>query len=57
MRVVSYRPTGWFIGFAPADHPTIAISVFLENGSGEVDAARIAKEILSYYHANAPPRQ
>ncbi len=48
---------GWYIGFAPADHPTIAISVFLENGSGEADAARIAKDILTYYHANMPKAQ
>jgi penicillin-binding protein 2 len=41
---------GWYIGFAPADHPTIAISVFIENGSGENDAAKIAHDILTYYH-------
>jgi penicillin-binding protein 2 len=40
---------GWFIGFAPADHPTIALSVFLEKGSGPNDAARIAQQILAHY--------
>ena len=40
---------GWFIGFAPADRPTIAIAVFLEHGSGGADAARIAKDVFTYY--------
>ncbi len=43
---------GWFIGFAPADNPTIAISVFLERGTGATDAARIAHDVFTYYHAN-----
>jgi penicillin-binding protein 2 len=40
---------GWFIGFAPADQPTIAIAVFLERGNGATDAARIARDVLRYY--------
>jgi penicillin-binding protein 2 len=40
---------GWFIGFAPADYPTIAIAVFLERGNGATDAARIAGETFRYY--------
>lgn len=40
---------GWFIGFAPAEHPTIALSVFVENGTGSGDAAQIAHAIFSEY--------
>jgi len=40
---------GWFIGFAPADQPTIAIAVFLERGNGATDAARIARDVFQYY--------
>jgi len=41
---------GWFVGFAPADHPTIALAIFLGTGSGPEDAARVAQQILTYYH-------
>jgi len=33
-------PHGWFIGFAPAEAPTVAVAVIIENaGAGGVDAA------------------
>ncbi len=40
---------GWFIGFAPADQPRIALAVFLGNGSGPEDAARVAHDIFAYF--------
>ena len=40
---------GWFVGFAPAAQPRIALAVFLGNGSGPEDAARIAHDIFAYY--------
>ena len=41
----------WFVGFAPADNPEIAISVILENdgGSGGATAAPVAKKIFEKY--------
>ncbi len=36
----------WFIGFAPADNPTVAIAVILENGEGGTPASAIARPIL-----------
>lgn len=38
----------WFIGFAPADNPTIAVAVVLEHGGygGGASAAPIAREII-----------
>lgn len=48
------RPHAWFIGFAPVDHPTIAIAVLIEAGgsvgetaSGGAVAAPIAAKVLS----------
>jgi peptidoglycan glycosyltransferase len=40
--------TTWFIAFAPADHPTVAVAVVLENqtGAGGTTAAPIAKAIM-----------
>lgn len=40
-------PHAWFIGFAPADNPTLAIAVILENaGTGGGKAAPLAGKIL-----------
>ena len=38
----------WFIGFAPADEPEIAVAVVVENGGagGEV-AAPIARQVMA----------
>jgi cell division protein FtsI/penicillin-binding protein 2 len=36
----------WFAGYAPADHPQIAVVVFLERGTGPGDAAPLASEIF-----------
>lgn len=41
------RPHAWFVGFAPAQHPKIAIAVLVENGgTGGSVAAPIAREII-----------
>ncbi len=45
---VAHRNTTWFIAFAPADNPKVAVAVVLENqtGYGGTTAAPIAKTIL-----------
>jgi penicillin-binding protein 2 len=41
-------PHGWFLCFAPAEHPTIAMAVLVEHGkSGAEGAAPVAHEILA----------
>ena len=45
----SYETHGWFSGFAPADNPQIAVTVFLERGIGATHAAPVAAKILDYY--------
>jgi peptidoglycan glycosyltransferase len=41
------RSHSWFVCFAPADHPRIAVSVLVENvGYGATYAAPIAREVL-----------
>jgi cell division protein FtsI/penicillin-binding protein 2 len=48
-----YETHAWFSGFAPADAPEIAITVFLERGVGALDAAPLASRIMDYYfHRN-----
>jgi penicillin-binding protein 2 len=43
-------PHGWFIAFAPADHPRIALAVLVEHGgSGGEAAAPVARRILSHF--------
>jgi cell division protein FtsI/penicillin-binding protein 2 len=41
----------WFVGFAPAERPEIALVVFLERGTGEHTAAPMAGELLRHYFA------
>ena len=48
------RDHAWFIGFAPADNPKIAIAVLVENssGSGGHTAAPIGRQIFDAYLLN-----
>ena len=39
----------WFVAYAPADSPQIAVVVFLASGTGASDAAPFAGEILRHY--------
>jgi penicillin-binding protein 2 len=49
----SYETHAWFSGFAPANNPQIAITIFLERGVGAIDAAPLASKIMDYYfHRN-----
>ena len=44
------RNHAWFIAFAPADDPKIALSVLVENGGGGSSvAAPVAKEVIDAY--------
>ncbi|MEM7217163.1 MAG: penicillin-binding protein 2 [Pseudomonadota bacterium] len=44
------RKHAWFIAFAPADAPRIALSVLVENGGGGSSvAAPVAKEVIDAY--------
>jgi penicillin-binding protein 2 len=49
----SYETHAWFSGFAPADDPQVAITVFLERGVGATNAAPLAAQILHYYFNRA----
>jgi penicillin-binding protein 2 len=39
----------WFVGFAPADNPTIVVAVFIEFGEHGYVAAQVASKIISRY--------
>lgn len=39
---------GWFIGFAPVEHPQIAVAVLIENGRHGSSAAPIARALFDY---------
>ncbi|HET7471615.1 MAG TPA: penicillin-binding transpeptidase domain-containing protein [Candidatus Limnocylindrales bacterium] len=46
----SGAPHSWFIGFAPADHPRVAIAVIVERGGrGGARAAPLAGDMLALY--------
>jgi penicillin-binding protein A len=50
---VGQAPHSWFVGFAPADDPRVAVCVFVENsggdfnGQGGVTAAPIARAVMA----------
>ncbi|MCL6623451.1 MAG: hypothetical protein K6T17_02390 [Fimbriimonadales bacterium] len=44
------RPHAWFIGFAPAEDPKIAVAVLVESGGqGGREAAPLAQKIIARY--------
>ena len=48
---------GWFIAFAPADAPKIAVAVLIENGKFGTAAAVVARRVLDQYllgHTTTP---
>ena len=48
---------GWFTSFGPAENPEITVTVFVENGSGTIDASPIGARIIRrYFHLpDVPP--
>ena len=51
----TYETHGWFVGYAPAEDPEIAVVVFLQRGSGGSDASPAAARILDYYFSGGGP--
>ena len=51
----TYETHGWFVGYAPADDPEIAIVVFLQRGVGGSDASPAAARIFDYYYSGDGP--
>jgi penicillin-binding protein 2 len=52
-----YRDHGWFIAFAPADHPKIAVACVIEHGGhGGSSAGPVVKAVMEKYFAMNPPQ-
>jgi penicillin-binding protein 2 len=47
----SILPHGWFVAFAPADNPQIALAVLVEHGGSSGVAAALARDILVRFFA------
>ena len=50
----SHVTQAWFVGYAPASVPQVALVVFLKRGTGSANAAPLAAQILRQYFAQAP---
>ena len=51
-----YRDNGWFIAFAPKDHPQIAIACIIEHGGhGGSSAAPVIHDVMKRYFELYPP--
>ena len=49
------EPDAWFVAFAPADRPVIAMVIVVEEGgSGSLAAAPVARAIIDHYFQSAP---
>src|SRR5262245_5357955 len=48
-----YRDHAWFIAFAPADHPEVAVACLLEHAGegGGAAAAPVVRQVLADYFA------
>lgn len=47
------KENAFFVGYAPADNPTIAIMVLIENSKdGSLNAVPVAKDVLEWYYEN-----
>jgi penicillin-binding protein 2 len=56
--VEEWQPHGWFVAYAPAERPRIALAVLVEHGGGGgAAAAPVAREILAAFfrERSAPP--
>lgn len=52
-----HRDHAWFIAYAPADNPKIALAVLAENGGhGGSTAAPIARKVMDYYLLGKIPK-
>ena len=52
-----YRDHGWFMAFAPVDHPKIAIACIIEHsGHGGSTAAPVVKAVMQKYFELNPPQ-
>jgi penicillin-binding protein 2 len=52
-----YRDHGWFMAFAPLDHPQIAIACIIEHsGHGGSSAAPVVKAVMQKYFDLNPPQ-
>ena len=51
------RDHAWFIAYAPAENPQIALAVLVENGGhGGTTAAPIARKVMDYYLLGKVPK-
>ena len=51
-----YRDNGWFIAFAPKDHPQIAVACIIEHGGhGGSSAAPVIHDVMKRYFELYPP--
>ncbi len=53
---LKYRDHGWFIAYAPSDHPQIAVAAVIEHGGhGGSSAGPVVKQVLQKFFELHPP--
>jgi len=52
-----YRDHGWFMAFAPVDHPRIAVACIIEHGGhGGSSAGPVVKAVMQEFFMKNPPQ-
>ena len=51
----THRTYGWFVGYAPADRPAVAVAVFLKEANGFASAAPLARRVLEAWDRAGRP--
>ena len=52
-----YRDHGWFMAFAPLDHPRIAVACIIEHGGhGGSSAGPVVKAVMQEFFMKNPPQ-
>jgi penicillin-binding protein 2 len=53
---MKYRDHGWFVAYAPSDHPQIAIAAVVEHGGhGGSSAGPVVHDVLQKFFELYPP--
>jgi penicillin-binding protein 2 len=53
-----YRDHGWFMAFAPVDHPRIAVACIVEHGGhGGSSAGPVVKAVMQEFFMKNPPQR
>jgi penicillin-binding protein 2 len=56
-KILKHENHAWFVGYAPADNPRVAVAVLVEHGGhGGADAGPLARRVIAAAFREREPR-